>query len=67
MILKSETDWIIVRPTILTNNKKTGQYQVLRSPLEPRMGMVSHRDVTAWLIDATPQDIDVITDVVLTR
>ncbi|WP_187429683.1 hypothetical protein ROLI_029590 [Roseobacter fucihabitans] len=67
MIMQSETDWTIVRPTILTNSKKTCQYRVLRSPSEWRMGMISRRDVAAYLIDAATRDIDVKTDVVLTR
>ncbi|MGB5864878.1 MAG: NAD(P)-binding oxidoreductase [Sulfitobacter sp.] len=67
LIMQSEADWTIVRPTILTNNKKTGQYRVLRSKSEWRMGMISRCDVAAYLIDAATDDIDVKTDVVLTR
>jgi putative NADH-flavin reductase len=67
MIIESNTDWTIVRPTILTNSKKTGKYRVLRSPSEWRMGMISRRDVAAYLIDATTDDLDVKSDIVLTR
>lgn len=65
--MDSQADWTIVRPTILTNNKKTGQYHVLRAPAAWRMGMISRRDVASYLIDAATQDIDVKTDIVLTR
>lgn len=67
MIMESGTDWTIVRPTILTNNGKTGQYRVLRTPSEWRMGMISRRDVAGYLVDAVTNDLDVKTDVVLTR
>ena len=67
LILDSRTDWTIVRPTILTNSKKTGQYRVLRDPSEWRMGMISRSDVATYLIDAATDDIDVKIDVVLTR
>lgn len=67
MIMDSNTDWTIVRPTILTSNKRTGQFRVLRAPSEWRMGMISRRDVAAYLIDAVVENVDVKTDVVLTR
>lgn len=67
LIMDSKTDWTIVRPTILTNNARTGQYRVLRTPDEWRMGMISRQDVAAYLIDAVAENLDVKTDVVLVR
>jgi uncharacterized protein YbjT (DUF2867 family) len=67
MIMNSETDWTIVRPTILTNNKKTDQFHVLRTPSEWRMGMISRQDVASYLIDAVTDDLDLKMDVVLAR
>ena len=67
MILQSDTDWTIVRPVILTNGAKTGNYRVLRKPEDWRMGLISRKDVASYLIDAIEADIDVKTDVVLAR
>lgn len=67
MIVQSETDWTIVRPVILTNGTKTGNYRVLRKPEDWRMGLISRKDVASYLIDAIEADIDVKTDVVLAR
>lgn len=67
MILQSDTDWTIVRPVILTNGGKSGNYQILRKPEDWSMGLISRKDVAAYLIYAIELDIDLKSDVVLRR
>lgn len=67
MIMDSNTDWTIVRPVILTNGAKSGKYQILRKPEDWRMGLISRKDVAAYLIDAIEAASDLKSDVVLAR
>lgn len=67
MIMDSNTDWTIVRPVVLTNGAKSGKYQILRKPEDWRMGLISRKDVAAYLIDAIEAASDLKSDVVLAR
>jgi putative NADH-flavin reductase len=50
MIRGSGLDWLIVRPTILTNGPRTGRYRVLVEPPTWRMGLISRADVADFLL-----------------
>lgn len=67
MILTSDTDWTIVRPVILTRNRRSGRFRVLRDPSDWRNGMISRADVATYLINAVEKDLDVHAEVVLAR
>ena len=67
LIMESGLDWTIVRPVILTNGARTGKARVLRSPEEWRNGLVSRRDVAAYLVDAVIDGLDSRGDVVLAK
>jgi len=67
LILDSPLDWTIARPVILTNNKATGQYRVLRDPKDWRNGLISRADVADYLVKAAEEGLDIRTDVVLAR
>ncbi|MBK5925821.1 NAD(P)-dependent oxidoreductase [Rhodobaculum claviforme] len=56
MIRDSDLDWLIVRPTILTNRPARGNAKVLRDPAQWRNGLISRADVAALLVReaATP-------------
>ncbi|MEL7256829.1 MAG: NAD(P)H-binding protein [Pseudomonadota bacterium] len=66
-IMKSDADWTIVRPVILTNATKAGKYRVLREPSQWRNGLISRSDVAHYLVDAFESESDIRTDVVLAR
>ncbi|MEW9918304.1 NAD(P)-dependent oxidoreductase [Marimonas sp. MJW-29] len=67
MLMQSDLDWTIARPVILTNNRGTGKYRVLRDTSSWRNGLISRADVAHYLIDAVEQDADIRADVVLAR
>jgi len=67
LIMESGLDWTIVRPVILTKGARTGTARVLRAPDEWRNGLISRRDVAAYLVDAVIDRLDVRVDVVLAR
>lgn len=67
LIVESDLEWTIARPVILTKGPKSGGPKVLRDPSQWRNGLVSRRDVAAYLVDAVEQAIDIRADVVLTR
>ena len=50
LIRASGLNWLIVRPTILTNGPRTGRYQVLVEPRIWRMGLISRADVADFLV-----------------
>jgi uncharacterized protein YbjT (DUF2867 family) len=50
IIRESDLDWLIVRPTILTNGRGRGRYQVLVSPETWRNGLIARRDVADFLV-----------------
>ncbi|MGY6634177.1 MAG: NAD(P)-dependent oxidoreductase [Alkalilacustris sp.] len=56
MIRDSGLDWLIVRPTILTNRPARGRYKVLREAAQWRNGLISRADVADFLVReaATP-------------
>lgn len=51
LILKSDTDWIIVRPAFLTDGPLTGTYRVLRRLTVPRPGEISRADVAHFIVE----------------
>ncbi|MEL6954140.1 MAG: NAD(P)-binding oxidoreductase [Pseudomonadota bacterium] len=67
MLIASDLDYTIARPTVLTNGAPSPKFKVLREPDTWRMGLVSRQEVAAYLLDAIEQDLDVRSDVVLTR
>ena len=67
LIMESALDWTIVRPVILTKGARTGTAKVLRGPDEWRNGLISRRDVAAYLVDAVIDGLDLRGDVVLAR
>ena len=50
LIRDSALDWLIVRPTILTNGPGRRRYAVLREPGQWRSGLISRRDVADFLV-----------------
>ncbi|MEM7498031.1 MAG: NAD(P)H-binding protein [Pseudomonadota bacterium] len=52
LIMDSALDWTVVRPVILTNRPARGRYQVLVEPKDWRNGLISRKDVAAFLIRA---------------
>ncbi len=50
LIRGSGLDWVIVRPTILTNGARTGRYRVLVEPATWRNGLISRADVAHFLV-----------------
>ena len=50
LIRESGLDWLIVRPTILTNGPRTRRYLVLRDRRAWRNGLVSRADVAHFLV-----------------
>lgn len=50
IIRDSGLDWLIVRPTNLTNGARTGRYRVLTEPGTWRNGMISRADVAEFLL-----------------
>ena len=50
IVRRSGLDWIIVRPVILTNGKRTGRYKVLCDPKDWRSSTISRADVADFLV-----------------
>ena len=50
IIRESDLDWLIVRPTILTNGAGRGRYHVLVAPGTWRAGLIARRDVADFLV-----------------
>ena len=50
IIRRSRLDWTIVRPTILTNGPRTGNYRVLVDPRDWTSGFISRADVADFLV-----------------
>jgi uncharacterized protein YbjT (DUF2867 family) len=50
IIRRSRLDWTIVRPTILTNEPRTGPYRVLVHPRDWSSGFISRTDVADFLV-----------------
>jgi putative NADH-flavin reductase len=50
IIRRSRLDWTIVRPTILTNEPRTGAYRVLVDPHDWSSGFISRTNVADFLV-----------------
>jgi putative NADH-flavin reductase len=50
LIEKSDLDWLIVRPGVLTRGPASGKYKVLTKPKEWRNGIVSRADVADLIV-----------------
>jgi putative NADH-flavin reductase len=50
IIRRSELDWTIVRPTILTDGRHTGEYRVLVDARDWRSGFIARADVADFLV-----------------
>lgn len=50
IIRDSDLDWLIVRPTILTNGRGGRPYKVLLDPATWRNGLIARRDVADFLV-----------------
>src|SRR6478672_9226309 len=50
IIRRSRLDWTIVRPTILTDGRRTGAYRVLVDARDWRSGFISRADVADFLV-----------------
>jgi len=50
LIRESDLDWVIVRPGVLTNGRKTGRYRVLDDPKTWRNGLISRADVADFIV-----------------
>lgn len=67
IIKASSLRWTIVRPTILTHNKRSGKYRVMEEPGTWRMGMISRADVADYILTALEDDATVGKTPVLAR
>ena len=50
LIRRSNLDWTIARPVILTNGPRIGRYRVLAEPKQWRNGFISRADVADFLV-----------------
>jgi len=50
IIRRSRLDWTIVRPTILTDGPRTGNYRALVNPRDWTSGFISRADVADFLV-----------------
>jgi putative NADH-flavin reductase len=50
LIKKSELDWTIARPGVLTGGPRTGRYKVLADASQWRNGIISRSDVAEFLV-----------------
>jgi len=50
VVMKSNLDWTIVRPGLLTNRPMTGRYEALTEMKDWRGGLISRADVADFLI-----------------
>ncbi len=65
LVVNSGLDWTIVRPGVLTNGPRTGAYQVISDPTKWRNGLVSRKDVAAFLAQQVADPTYIKRDVVL--
>jgi len=56
IVRRSELDWMIVRPVILTNGPKTNAYRALVDPREWTCGFISRADVADFLVKQIGDD-----------
>ena len=50
LIKDSALDWTIARPGVLTNDRRTGRYKVLKEPSQWHNGTISRADVADFLV-----------------
>lgn len=67
LIRASSLRWTLVRPTVLTNNRASGDYKVLTEPKDWRMGLISRADVADYVLRALADDSTIGTAPVLAR
>jgi putative NADH-flavin reductase len=51
IVRPTNLDWVIVRPTLLTNGKATGKYKIVEQPGAPGM-RISRSDVADFMVSA---------------
>ena len=56
LIRDSDLDWVIARPVVLTNGRRTGRYRVLREPAQWRNGLISRANVADFLVKQVETD-----------
>lgn len=56
MISDSDLNWLIVRPGVLTNGRRSGAYRVLRKRDEWRNGIISRADVADFIVSQLGAD-----------
>jgi putative NADH-flavin reductase len=56
IVRRSELDWVIVRPVILTNGPKTNTYSAVVDPRGWTCGLISRADVADFLIKQIDDD-----------
>ncbi len=56
LIRASHLDWVIVRPVILTNGRRTGRYQIMVDRKDWRNGFISRADVADFLVKQIDDD-----------
>ncbi len=56
LIRKSNLDWTIVRPVVLTPGPRSGRYRVLVEPESWRNGLISRNDVADFLVKQIEDD-----------
>jgi len=56
VVRKSSLEWVIARPTILTNGPKTGRYKILEDSKSWRNGLISRADVADFLVKTVDND-----------
>lgn len=56
LIRESDLDWVVVRPGVLTNGRRTGRYRVLDDPKSWRNGLISRADVADFIVQQIDDD-----------
>jgi uncharacterized protein YbjT (DUF2867 family) len=55
LVRPSDIDWVIVRPSMLTNGAAKGKYRIVEQPGAPGM-MISRADVAEFMVSAVETD-----------
>lgn len=50
LIIQCDLDWLIVRPSVLTNGKQSNHYKVLLEEKDWRNGIIARADVAAFIV-----------------
>ena len=56
LIRESDLDWVIVRPGVLTNGRRSSRYRVLDEPGSWRNGLISRADVADFIVRQIDDD-----------